>query len=412
MPVIYHCGFNGLTMPLSDSYAGLSSTGTSNPVGLQSANNLLNNYFGVGGAEPNGGGAVSFRRSVTNAYAISANNFFSWSIAPAKLEPNVPALTFSGHRHVVSSSLDTRQGMRFHYGHLFPSGEFWECVFGFRLWVSGATNLNRYSFDIHALTGNENSSATGTGLYSAPYADLAGKDTYVELVVKRSVAYPNDPNRRDLELYMDDVLVKTLPNASNFHGVMVQTESYVDSGKTPFEQRIDFYQFRDLYLMAVEGDTDVRIGSSATVVGLPLAADDEVQFQRPDGYDSNSSVAGLPMVLAPGEVSSRPTATAVLVGEEPGQQDTYSIDASPVRDKLGTIDSVRIRSAAMNPLLGQRTFSTIAVSGGAVEKETLALATGNNFQQSTIHMAAEPESGNRWSLGKLADLKVGTRFES
>lgn len=412
MPVIYHCGFNGLTMPPSDSYAGLSSVYPNNPVGLQSDNNLLNNYFGAGGTAPNGGGSVLFRRSVLNAYSISTKNFFSWNIAPAKLEPNVPALTFSGHRNAVNSGLDTRQGMRFHFGHLFPLEGIWEGVFGFRLWVNGTTNLNRYAFEINSLPKDANNASSGSGLLSAPYNGLAGKDTYFELVVKRSVAYPDDPNRRDLELYMDDVLVKTLPNSTNFHGVFVYTESYVDSNKTPFEQRIDFYQFRDLYLMAVEGEADVRIGSSATVVGLPLAADDVVQFQRPDGYDSNSSVAGLPMGLAPGVDASRPTASVVLVGEEAGQQDTYSLDTTPVRDKLGTIDSVRIRSAAMNPLLGQRTFSTIAVSGGAEEKETLALATGNNFQQSTVHMAAEPESGNRWSLGKLADLKVGTRFES
>lgn len=411
MPVIYHCGFNGLTMPFATDHPGLSTNAGSNPTGIQANNNLINNYFGTGDPAPNGGTNITFYRWVENAYSIGANSALSWMIAPAELNPQVPALTYTAHRAQVSEGVDTRQGMCFFWGRSLPAGVK-SCVFGFRFWLNGTDYLSRYAIDLKMLGANGNDV---THIRAVPYVDLAGKDTYIEIVVRPAASNPVNDAIRDVEIFMDDVSVGVASSIGRFHGLLVATESYIPPSGTPYKQRTNFYQFRDMYLMSVESDTDVRIGSSATVVPVKLSGDDSVQFQRPDGYESNASVAEIPMKRGAGTALSRPTASdpsVVLVGDAAGQQDTYGLDVSKVADTLGSIDSVRIRSSAMNPLLGQRTFSTLAKSGSETAKTTVSIATGNQYQQSSVHLSSDPSDGQRWTLSKLAALKVGTRFES
>lgn len=407
MPVVWHCGFNGVvnnTMGMGQSNLYIGNSDTVATSHFLSYDNLINNVFGRGGkGDQNGGflpGITYYGRKWTSNGAYGSSYVFG-RVKPSFFDNSVPCL--SSEMSQPSNQSDWWGGWAFRVDLCFPVAErataSWRL--GFRI---GRAKHPTYDIGYNVYVCPVMTEANTQSLYNIPVGSGNLPEKYVE------VEWFADT--KSLNIYADDELVSSRTNytANDMSlGIILMCEHYVGSttSQTPFFG----FEIRDMYIQRILSEADQRLGSSTKVYAFNPVTDDAVQFTRPDGYASNASVVQTP--IASGGITPTPSvAAAILRADVVGQQDLYNIDISKVSSRLASIEAVNVRTMARNPLLGSRQSAAIAKSGAAQtqSENTSTLEQGGLWRFNTLQMVSDPADGARWNLTKLAGLKVGTKF--
>lgn len=406
MPVVWHCGFNGIvnnTMGIGQSNLTITTNDTGAVSKALSSDNLINNVFGRGNGYQNGGLLpliTYYGRKWTSSGSYGSSYIFG-RVKPSFFDNSVPCL--STEQYQPSTNSDWWGGWQFRIDLCWPSAErlttSWRM--GFRIGrATHPTYQNPYQVYICPAGINE---ANGQKLYRISLT--AGQDEkYME------VEWLADT--KTLNIYLNDELISTRTNytANDMsYGLILMCEHHVGPtySATPFFG----FELRDMYVQKIVSDADQRLGSSTKVYAFNPVNDDVVQFSRPDAYSSNAAVAVTP--ISSGGITPTPSqSTAILGADVVGQQDLYNIDISKVSTRLASIEAVNVRTMARNPLLGNRQSAAIAKSGATQtqSENTSTLEQGGLWRFNTLQMVSDPADGSRWNLTKLAGLKVGTKF--
>lgn len=406
MPVVWHCGFNGIvnnTMGIGQSNLYIVNSNTETQSIARGQDQLINNVFGRGGAASNNNGVLPliqyYGRKWTSNGAYGTSYIFG-RVKPSFFDNSVPCLSTELNQPATNS--DWWGGWEFRLDVMWSADRTtasWRM--GFR--VGRATHPTyQISYNVYVCPAGYNESNANV-LYQIPMA--AGRaERYVE------VEWFADT--KTLNIYLDDELVSSRTNYTAFdmsYGVILTCEHYVgaNTSQTPFFG----FEIRDMYIQRILSDADQRLGSSTRVYAFNPVTDDAVQFSRPDGYSSNASVVQTP-ITGSGITPTPSNGAAILGADEVGQQDLYNIDISKVSSRLASIEAVNVRTMARNPLLGSRQSAAIAKSGATQtqSEQTTKLEQGGSWRFNTLQMVSDPADGSRWNLTKLAGLKVGTKF--
>ncbi|EGH0945391.1 hypothetical protein ID349_004281 [Salmonella enterica] len=407
MPVVWHCGFNGIinnTMNIGQGNLFINTNDTGAVSHSLSADNLINNIFGRGGNGTQNGGLLPiityYGRKWTSSGSYGSSYVFG-RVKPSFFDNSVPCL--SSEQSQPANNSDWWGGWQFRIDLCWPSAErlttSWRM--GFR--IGRATHPTyQIPYQVYICPAGINE-ANGQNLYAIP-VQAGQTEKYVE------VEWFADT--KTLNIYVDDNLISSRENytANDMSfGITLMCEHFVSNNvsSTPFFG----FELRDMYIQKIVSDADQRLGSSTKVYAFNPVTDDVVQFSRPDGYSSNSAVAVTP--ITGGGINPTPSvSTAILGADVVGQQDLYNIDISKVSSRLASVEAVNVRTMARNPLLGNRQAAAIAKSGAMqIQSEnTSALEQGGLWRFNTLQMVSDPADGSRWNLTKLAGLKVGTKF--
>ncbi|EAM4232830.1 hypothetical protein EAN16_21020 [Salmonella enterica] len=407
MPVVWHCGFNGIinnTMNIGQGNLFINTNDTGAVSHSLSADNLINNIFGRGGNGTQNGGLLPiityYGRKWTSSGSYGSSYVFG-RVKPSFFDNSVPCL--SSEQSQPANKSDWWGGWQFRIDLCWPSAErlttSWRM--GFR--IGRATHPTyQIPYQVYICPAGINE-ANGQNLYAIP-VQAGQTEKYVE------VEWFADT--KTLNIYVDDNLISSRENytANDMSfGITLMCEHFVSNNvsSTPFFG----FELRDMYIQKIVSDADQRLGSSTKVYAFNPVTDDVVQFSRPDGYSSNSAVAVTP--ITGGGINPTPSvSTAILGADVVGQQDLYNIDISKVSSRLASVEAVNVRTMARNPLLGNRQAAAIAKSGAMqIQSEnTSALEQGGLWRFNTLQMVSDPADGSRWNLTKLAGLKVGTKF--
>lgn len=407
MPVVWHCGFNGIitnTMGQGQSNLFINTNDTATASHVLSNDNLINNVFGRGGNGNQNGGFLPLINYYGRKWSSSGSygsSYIFGRVKPSFFDNSVPCL--STEQYQPSNNSDWWGGWQFRIDLCWPSAErlttSWRM--GFR--IGRATHPTyQIPYQVYICPAGINE-ANGQNLYSIPIT--AGQDEkYME------VEWLADT--KTLNIYLNDELVSTRTNytANDMsYGLILMCQHYVGSttSSTPFFG----FELRDMYVQKIVSDADQRLGSSTKVYAFNPVNDDVVQFSRPDAYSSNAAVAVTP--ISAGGITPTPSQSPAILGADVvGQQDLYNIDISKVSTRLASIEAVNVRTMARNPLLGNRQSAAIAKSGATQtqSENTSTLEQGGLWRFNTLQMVSDPADGSRWNLTKLAGLKVGTKF--
>lgn len=406
MPVVWHCGFNGLLNNTIGQGQTALFIGTNNQETqsiVRGSDNLVNNIFGRGGSAFNNNGLLPLIQYYGRKWTSNAgygSSYIFGRVKPSFFDNSVPCLSTELYQPLNQS--DWWGGWEFRVDTLWPADMATASYrFGFR--VGRATHpTTNMGYNVAICPAGYNESNANVLYYIPMSAGAAEK--YME------VEWLNDT--KTLNIYMDDELVSSRPNYTAFqmaYGVILLQEHYVSSNfsNTPYLA----FEVRDMYVQRILSDADQRLGSSTKVYAFNPVSDDVVQFSRPDGYASNAAVAVTPISQS-GVWPVPSTAGAMLGADVVGQQDLYNIDISKVSTRLASVEAVNVRTMARNPLLGNRQAAAIAKSGATQtqSESTSKLEQGGNWRLNTLQMVSDPADGSRWTLAKLAGLKVGTKF--
>ncbi len=407
MPVVWHCGFNGIVNNTSQQGVASLFIGTSNTETQsipRGQDQLINNVFGRGGAANNNNGVLPliqyYGRKWTSGGAYGTSYIFG-RIKPSFFDNSVPCLSTELIQPQTNS--DWWGGWEFRLDLLWRADRTtasWRM--GFR--IGRATHPTyQMGYNVYICPAGYNESNANV-LYQIPVRAGASGEKYVE------VEWLADT--KSLNIYEDDELVSSRTNYTAFdmsYGIILMQEHYVGGqlSSTPFFA----FELRDMYIQRILSEADQRLGSSTKVYVFNPVTDDVVQFSRPDAYASNASVVQTP-IGAGGPTPSPSQTTAILGADVVGQQDLYNIDISKVSSRLASIEAVNVRTMARNPLLGNRQSAAIAKSGATQtqSEQTTKLEQGGLWRFNTLQMISDPADGSRWNLTKLAGLKVGTKF--
>ncbi|ENL9127449.1 hypothetical protein AB6J89_004656 [Salmonella enterica] len=406
MPVVWHCGFNGIinnTMNIGQAGLVINNNDTTSVSQTLSNDNLINNIFGRGNGTQNGGLLPLinyYGRKWTSSDEYGSSYVFG-RVKPSFFDNSVPCLS--------SELSQPANRSRWFGGWQFRIDLCWP-------WAERLTTSWRMGFRIGRATHPTYPNYYQVFVCPAAIYEANAQNLYaISVVAGQNEKYMEVEwiaDTKTLNIYQDDELVSSRTNytANDMSfGIILMCEHYVGSrtSSTPFFG----FELRDMYLQKIVSDADQRLGSSTKVYAFNPVTDDAVQFSRPDGYSSNAAVAVSP--VQSGGATPTPSVPAAILGADVvGQQDLYNIDISKVSSRLASIEAVNVRTMARNPLLGNRRVAAIAKSGATqTESEnTSTLEQGGLWSFNTLQMVSDPADGSRWNLTKLAGLKVGTKF--
>lgn len=272
----------------------------------------------------------------------------SLSVGPSATDPSVSSIGLYGNLGTASDYF-IGWGMDF-------SQMGWDATTSFRVGVrawrrNAFTGVDgAYALRVSDLTGN----AQNVSRLSMNW--VLGKEVYIE------VEWMADT--KTLNMYVDDEMVQTTgPNFTTYNpwtSISFYTEVY-NSGVSISNTHCEF---KDLYVQRIDSSADVRLGSATRVWPFRPASDDDVQYLRPAGFNSNAAVAAKGMTA--NTIPQPSPNTDFLSATEIGQYDMYNTDATGISSKLATVEGVAIRSYALNPLAGSRVFGVRASLNGVV----------------------------------------------
>lgn len=399
MPVIWHTGFNGIADFYSADNLALT---TSNlwPAPSQAIGyvNSINRMFGTGSTELKG----------HKAPAISLiGRKYSPSVAyGGSVYGGVQTSTHDNTRKALVTALSSHSGGDYYAGFVFSlahcmgftDGYVNSWRFGFRVGYSKNTEASTYNVVVGSLAANPQLGQNQDNYFALDGNTLRAKEVYIEVEWVMAT--------RTVNVYVDDVLSRTVvaANSTEIYNMSrylsVQSEHYNFS---PNGIR-KVLEFRDMYAQSVESAADIRLGSSTSVVPVVPLSDDVVQFDRPSGYPANADVARMP-------VSGFLVPPTDLTASLPGQNDFYNVDASAASANLSSVEAVIVRTVARNPGVGVRTYTAQLKSGGtAVESDPVTLLANNTGVSGSLHLTADPADNARWTLTKLANIKIGAKY--
>lgn len=395
MPVVYLCGFNGTSY--ASHLQGMTNltiaTNSPSVMTVLPFDNGINRMFGF--YDTNEAPAPLFaalgRKYNNNNY----NGYVSVSIGPSSTDPTVSSIALHGN---LGSPSDYFIGWGMSFAQLgFTASTSFRV--GFRLWRRNAFNgtSGSYAFRVSNLAAN----AQNVARLSMDW--VLGKEVYVEVEWLA--------NTKTLNMYVDDEMVQTTgPNFTTYNpweSISFYTEVY--NGGTAINNTHS--EFKDLYIQRIDSPADVRLGSATRVWPFQPASDDDVQYLRPAGFNSNAAVAAKSMTA--NTIPQPSPNTDFLSATEVGQHDMYNTDATGISSKLATVEGVAIRSYALNPLAGTRVFGVRASLNGVLTEAPTPTSIPSNtgYKLNQMVMTVDP-NGSRWTPATVAALKIGTKLKS
>lgn len=390
MPIVYFAGFNGTSYLHTQRLSNLVINNSMSYTGmtLLSTDNGINRIFGqLNGGDSPGPNIVGMGRRFGN---VSYAGSVFVTVGPSSTDANSSCLAITGD---LGNPSDWIMGWGMYFSELgFTATTSFRV--GFRMF-----RPNRYTnfpFKIADLTSNVEQHVR------LQFTAAQGSENYYE------VEWFADT--KTLNLYIDDELVTTTgPNFTTYNpwvSFSVFTEVY--NGNTA---RGDTHsEFKDLYVQRIDSEADVRLGSATRVWPFLPTTDDDVSYLRPAGYNSNAAVAALTMF---GNASPLPSLSSVfLSATEIGQYDMYNTNADGIASKLATIEAVQVRGYGMNPLAGNRQFSTrVSLNGSLAEAPPIVVQYNTGYRHSRLILNADP-NGTRWTPATVAALKIGTQVKA
>lgn len=399
MPVIWHTGFNGIEdFFAGDNLALTTSNQWSAPSQAIGYVNPINRMFGTGSTELKGHKAP--------AISLIGRKYSPSDTYGGSVVGGVQTSTHDSTRKALVTALSSRNGGDYYAGFAFSlahcmgftDGYVNSWRLGFRLGYSKNTLAYVYHVVVGSLVANPQQGQNRYNYLSLDGYALRAKEVYIEVEWVMAT--------RTINVYVDDVLRRTVvaENSTEVYNmsryVTVQCEHYNFSATGASK----VLEFRDAYAQSVESAADIRLGSSTSVVPVVPLSDDVVQFDRPSGYQANADVARMP-------VSGNLVPPTELTASLPGQNDFYNVDASAASANLSSVEAVIVRTVARNPGLGSRTYSAQLKSGGtAVESDPVTLLADNTGVSGSLHLTADPADNARWTLTKLANIKIGAKY--
>lgn len=400
MPVLWFSSFNGMEPFYIAQGCYLDNRHTNTSAIAFGEDNPLNRYFGTGSTgAARGNGTAS---PIIMAYGMKYSPSSTYTarcclcVQPSSFAANTKCLAGVFYQ----AANDWRFGFQFNLLNLFPQSATKSWRVGFRFGCPNHPTQSTYQTHFGGIGMNHNASNNAVYQWwsSSQFAANKGREYYIEIEWIHTTGM--------VTIYVDDQMVWTGAEPTKYKGsgFTVSHVFYSGSGTFPV------FEVRDMYIQSIESDADVRLGSSTTVSPAALASDDAVAFTRPSGYDSNASVAAVPVKTIPSsyELNVDPILGATAVGD----QDLYNLNVTNVNSTLSSIEGVIVRGQARNPLNGARKFQMIGSSSGTVAEGALSPANpGNLLTPASIVMLSDPATGMRWDAAKLANLKVGMKFK-
>ncbi|EOB9828552.1 hypothetical protein ACIZO5_004098, partial [Salmonella enterica subsp. enterica serovar Chester] len=285
MPVVWHCGFNGIvnnTMGQGLSNLTITSADTASATLALSNDNLINNIFGRGGVGNQNGGLlplITYYGGKWTSTGLYGSSYVFGRVKPSFFDNSVPCLSSEMYQPYAQS--DWWGGWQFRIDLCWPGSE--------RL-----TSSWRMGFRIGRAT--HPTAQIGYQVYICPamISGAQGRDLYrISLAAGQSEKYMEVEwlaDTKTLNIYQDDQIVSSRTNftANDMSfGITLVCEHFVsgNTSQTPFFG----FELRDMYVQRILSEADQRLGSSTKVYAFNPVTDDAVQFTRPDGYASNAS---------------------------------------------------------------------------------------------------------------------------
>lgn len=167
------------------------------------------------------------------------------------------------------------------------------------------------------------------------------------------------------------------------------------------------YYVSDMYVIDAEDGVAPtgRLGASTRVIGELPDTDIDVEFSRPDGYDSNAEVVGT-------ERTTQATPSVFLTGDGAGTQDLYSKAGSTIGQAAAIVYAVNVRSEFANGALASHTMAAVIGDGTNTAEQsygTLANSDGWVSRNGIFH--TDP-SGAAWTPGSAGATYFGFKVVS
>lgn len=395
MPVVFLTGFNGSAMTHANygmPNLFISNSDPYNQLVVKSPDNAVNLMWGYRTANdmPAPQICVIGRKWGNSSY----NGYPSLTMGPSTTDPTAKCIAFYCN---FGNPSDWRMGWGMYFSYLgFTAST------SFRVGVRVFRN-NTLTGTYPLLIGDMNTNAETTSRFT--YNWEKGKEVYLE------VEWYADT--KTLNLYIDDELVQTTgPGFTTYNptqGISFLAELY--NSNTAINAIHS--EYKDVYVQRIDSEADIRLGSATKVWPFFPNSDDEVEYLRPAGYNSNAAVAALPMNNNSNTPPMPNPTTAFLSATDIGQSDMYNTNATGIATKLSTVEAVMIRTYALNPLTGTRQMTVKASLNGVVAESPLSTVPNDTsgFRLKSLIMTSDP-NGTRWTPSTVSALKIGTQVKS
>lgn len=394
MPILWFTGFNGAGHKRQDTNLEITNTDSYTNMVTKAVENYIGRMYGRMG---NGAGQnlnAPFIRAYGRRWANGTYGGFchGW-VEPAKWDTSSSALTL-GMTKTGSASIDINMGVCFQPP-MGAGGKSWRI--GFRLYQCTPTIFNSiYALNIADVASSPSPFVTQTLGRETPY--------YFEIEW--------DSVGRKVTVYRDGALLIPATAANLTGGVGIYTEMYYTGSATAYFS--PWVQIGDMYWQTIESDADTALGPGTIVKNAFPSQDDEVSFTRPSTWNSNAVVVQVPTSSVYDGKIIPATADRFLTGAGAGAQDLYGIDLTNVTSTMARVEAVSVRSVAGNPGTTPMTFDVIAKSGAVQvdSGEGVLVAPNSTYYAKNTVLTADPADGARWTIAKLANLKIGTKIIS
>lgn len=242
----------------------------------------------------------------------------------------------------------------------------------------------------------------GNTLPAVPIPSEYDTDYFIEIEV--------DTVNKVLNIWKDDVLVaqpvwRDNPYNNLRNGISFWMASAANGGGYYFGSTYGALMLSDMYIIDCNDGIapTTRLGSSTRVRGEAPNVDVDIDFTRPDGYDSNAAVVSQKVV--PGNP------TVFLQADGDNATDIYKTDSSNIGQYAGKIYGVTIRTRSANASVSPHNMAIIT-KDATTENETDIGQFGptDGFKSGKVVLAKDP-SGNEWTVPNAANLQYGLRVK-
>lgn len=242
----------------------------------------------------------------------------------------------------------------------------------------------------------------GGVLPTIPIPSEYDTDYFIEIEV--------DTVNKVLNIWKDDVLVaqpswRDNPYNNLRNGISFWMGSAANTNGYFYGNTYGALMLSDIYIIDCNDGIapTSRLGSSTRVRGEAPNVDVDIDFTRPDGYDSNAAVVSQKVV--PGNP------TVFLQADGDNATDIYKTDSSNIAQYAGKIYGVTVRTRSANASVSPHNMAIIT-KDATTENETDLGQFGptDGFKSGKVVLAKDP-SGNEWTVPNAANLQYGLRVK-
>lgn len=242
----------------------------------------------------------------------------------------------------------------------------------------------------------------GYKLPTVPISSEYDTDYFIEIEV--------DTVNKVLNIWRDDVLVAQPAWQESFYsnlknGISFWMGSADNSGGYYYGNVYGALMISDMYIIDCNDGIapTTRLGSSTRVRGEGPNVDVDIDFTRPDGYDSNAAVVSQKVV--PGNP------TVFLQADGDNATDIYKTDSSNIGQYAGKIYGVTVRTRSANASVSPHNMAIITKDATTENEINIGqFGPTDGFKSGKVVLAKDP-SGNEWTVPNAANLQYGLRVK-